>query len=735
MRRSPDHRNTGPPARLTITLLASAAAATAAHAGTEEPAPTAMSEVVVTAQKRAERAVDVPISLSVITGDRARAAGVDSTLDLQRITPGLDIGQNSGEGDFPFISIRGVSMRDFADTNESPSAVYLNGVYKASLTGLDNQTYDIDRVEVLRGPQGALYGRNATGGVINFITEGPTRRPEGYADVLVGDGGRYKVEGAVGGPLADMVSGRLSVLHHAFSGYVHNIRPGSQDGDALNATSVRGQLKAAPTPTLEASLLVEYDRNDNEAGNFFSHRSARQDPVTGLAVAAPGQPDAFGYVDPPGDPRNTDSNEDAYLRTHQLTAIAKVDRRFEGFSLSSVTGFETGAKDAVFDSDSSPNPRSTQVHPRTQELSQELRAQGETGRDTWVLGLYYFNYHVKGEQSRKTSAAVGYRPEVYYDLHTESYAAFADVDHRLTSTLTATGGLRYTHEGKRYDLDNSDVKLVFNPGTVGDRAKRDDDDVSLNGRLSWKPLPSLLVYGGVSQGFKGGTFNVGYTAIPASAIPVRPEKLTDYEAGVKAGLLRGRLDIAGAAFHYDYKDSQAYQFDAVAQSSTTFNRDAVIDGQEVEATLRPMAGLELQASISHLAATLKKVQLTGLTAPGPVVDRKAPLSPDWSSTLEARYSRPAWFGGSFAVQGDLSYKSSQFFDAFNSPFQFEPEYVTADLRASWTDGDRRLTVSVFAENVGDAVYRTYAFDLSFLGQATSVYGRPRRVGAEVACRF
>ena len=723
--------------RLTTALLASGSISTLAQAQTTQDAPaTSVSEVIVTAQKRAQKLIDVPISMTVITGDQARDAGVNSMLDLARITPGLDIGQNSGEGDFPFISLRGVSMRDFADTNESPSAVYLNDFYKASLTGLDNQTYDLDRIEVLRGPQGALYGRNATGGLINFITKGPSDHFEGYGDVLVADYGRYKLEGAVGGPITDKVSGRLSVYHHEFSGYTKNIFPGGDDGNALDATSVRGQLKATPTPTLDASLFIEYYDNDNEAGNFFAHRSAKQDPVTGLAVANPGKPDSFGYVDPVGgDPRNTNSNEDAYLRTHQFTAIAKVNKRFDGFEIASITGFENGKKDAVFDSDSDPNPRSTQVHPKTQEFSQELRAQGEMDKLNWVTGLYYFDYHVKGYQSRKTSAAIGYRPKVFYDLHTESYAAFANADYKLTNTLTATGGIRYTHEGKRYDLNNTDVKLVFNPRTVGDRAKRDDDDVSLNGRLSWKPMRNLLFYAGVSQGFKGGTFNVGYTAIPTSAIPVKPEKLTDYEAGAKASLFAGRLDLTGAVFYYDYKDSQAYQFDAVAQSSTTFNRDADTYGQEIEATWRPLRGLEIEASVSHLDANLKKVQLTGLTAPGPIVDRKAPLAPDWSSTLEARYSWPAWFGGSFALQGDLSYKSSQYFDAFNSPFQREPEYVIGDLRASWTDAERRLTVAVFADNVGDTVYRTYAFDLSFLGQATSVYGKPRWVGGEVTYKF
>jgi iron complex outermembrane recepter protein len=717
------------------TLMLTASASTIAAAQTASPTTSAVDDIVVTAQRRSERAIDVPISLTTFSGEQLNNAGVSSTLDLARITPGLNIGQNSGEGDFVFISLRGVAMRDFADTNESPSAVYLNEFYKANLMGLDSQIYDMDRVEVLRGPQGTLYGRNATGGLINYVANAPTDTVEGYASALVAERNRYKVEGAVGGPVTDQLSGRLSVYHHEFDGYTKNIFPGGEDGNALNASSVRGQLLYKPTERIEASLFLQYYDNDNEAGNFFSHKSVRQDPVTGLSVDNAGGADSFGYVDPAGDPRNTDSNEYAYLKAHQFTAIGKLTYKFDTFDVISITGYEKGSKDARFDSDSTPNPRATQVHPDAEQFSQEIRAQGETGALNWVTGLYYFDYSVDGNQSRKTSAAVGFRNPVLYSLDTTSWSAFANLDYKLTESLTATAGLRYTNDRKTYDLRNTDTGLTFNTSTVGDLAKRDDNNTSGSIRLSWKPDQNSLIYGGISQGFKAGTFNVGYTNIATAAISVKPETLTDYEVGAKTRLFDGKVDVSGAAFFYDYKNSQAYQFDGKTLASTTFNRDATIAGAELEVFARPWQGLAIRGSVTHLDGTLKDVQLPGLTTIGPVVDRQLPLTPDWAANLEGRYTWPAWFGGDFAVQGNVSYKSSQFFDAFNSPSHHEDGYTTADLRASWTDASQKLTFAIFAENVTDTEYRTYSFDLSFLGQATSVWGRPRWVGAEVSYNF
>ncbi|MCP5433130.1 MAG: TonB-dependent receptor [Alphaproteobacteria bacterium] len=698
----------------------------------------AIDQIVVTAQKRAEALSEVPLAVTALSGEEADRLGLDSTLGLAGHVPGVAIGQNSGEGDFPFISIRGVTMRDFADTNESPSAVYLDEFYKANLMGLDSQIFDVERIEVLRGPQGTLYGRNATGGVVKYVTRKPGEAFEGHASASVGEYGRVKLEGAAGGPLAPGLAGRLSILHHRHDGYTRNIYPGADDGNALDVTAVRGQLAYRPSADLKVSLLVQNYLNDNDAGNMFSHRVVGVDPVTGLAVPAASAlaTDSFGYRDPtPGDARDTNSNRDIYLDVKQLTAVGTVEWTLGEIALTSVTGYEKTSKDALFDSDSSPNPRGTETHPDGVEFAEELRLAGRLGTVDWLAGIYYFNYDISGYQRRQTSAA-GPRPPVFFGLQTESWAAFASLDVPITDRWSFSGGLRYTADDKDYALFNSDFGVVFNKSTAGEAATRSDDNLSFDARLAYRPAPGHLVYAGIARGFKGGTFNVGFTPISADAIPVEPERLTSYEVGLKSAFFDERLRLDLSGFRYDYADSQAFQFDGRTLSATTFNRDAEIWGAELEASAAPAEGLDLRLVGAWLDATLKDVELPGPSfLGGIVVDRRMPLAPRWSWTGLVRYAFPLSWGGSIALQGDVAYKSEQYFDAFNSPSHREDAYAVGNARVSWLSPDKKLELAVWAENIWDTEYRTYAFDLSFLGLATDVWGKPRWVGATATYRF
>ncbi|NNM01424.1 MAG: TonB-dependent receptor, partial [Gammaproteobacteria bacterium] len=589
-----------------------------------------LEEVVVTAQKREQSVQDVPMSMTAWSGGQIRELGIDSTLDLGNFTPGLSIGQNSGEGDFPFISLRGVSVRDFADINESPSAVYIDEFYKANLQGLDAQIFDLQRVEVLRGPQGTLYGRNATGGLIHYVTAKPSQEFDAYGEFTVGERDRYKFEGAVGGGITDTLSGRLSVLYHRFDGYVENLFPGADDGSALDANSVRAQLLFEPNDDVSMSLFVQRSANDNDAGNMFPHVAVIQDPDTGLAVANPGGTDIFGFSDPtPNDPRNTNSDRDISLQTEQWTGIGRIEVDFRGVNIVSITGWEKTSKDAFFDSDGTPNARGTEVHPRAEQFSQEVRVSGETGNLNWLLGYFYFDYDVGGVQSRCAPGTCdALRPPVFYDLSTQSWAWFANGDYQFHPQWSLTLGVRYTDEEKQYALDNQNFGSVFNVFTVGSAAVQNDDNMSFNARLNWTPADNILAYAGVSRGHKAGTFNVGYTPIAFDAISVRPEELTSYEIGIKSELGE-RYVLNAAVFHYDYEDSQAFQFDGQTLSATAFNRDATITGAELEFSGNPFDGFTFWATMTYLDATLEDVERPGVFFTGlPPVDTDMPLAPD-----------------------------------------------------------------------------------------------------------
>ncbi len=257
------------------------------------------------------------------------------------------------------------------------------------------------------------------------------------------------------------------------------------------------------------------------------------------------------------------------------------------------------------------------------------------------------------------------RDPVLYDLETESWAAFVNVDFALTSKVGLTTGLRYTQEDKDYELNNMDFGFVFSQATVGDLAKQDDDNLSFNVRLNWKPSDNFLTYAGVARGFKAGTFNVGFTPIATDAIPVDPEELTSYEVGIKSSNTNDTLQVNGAVF-YDYKDSQAFQFDGQTLSATTFNRDAKISGAELEVIAVPVTGLSLRLAVTYLEdATLKDVELPGPTFSGlPPIDTRMPLTPEWDIGALIRYEFGVPWGGRLALQGAATYLSEQFFDAF-----------------------------------------------------------------------
>lgn len=695
--------------------------------------------ITVTAQKREQSAQEVPVSMSVFGGDQLRQLGIDSTIELAAFTPGLTIGQNTGEGDFPYISLRGVTVRDFADTNESPSAVYIDDFYKANLVGLDGQVFDIARVEVLRGPQGTLYGRNATGGLIHYVTAKPSREFDGYSELTIGERNRRKFESAIGGPITETLSGRVSYLHHSFDGYVKNRFPGGEDGNALDANAVRGQLLFTPSDDVALSLLFQGATNDNEAGNMFPSVPVTVDPVTGLAVANPGGAGYNGYVDvTPNDPRDTNSNRDIYLKTQQYTIIGRAEVTAGDYKFASITGFERSSKDAQSDSDGTPFTLGTEVHPNAQQFSQELRLSGGGERVNWVGGLYYFDYHVWGWQGRLLPLVVPdtSRPPVLYDLKSRSGAAFINADFKLTQTVSLTTGVRYTIEEKEYNLDNRNFDLVFNETTVGSLATQQDDNVSFNVRANWTPVADVLVYAGVAQGHKAGTFNVGMTPIPFDAIPVKPEELMSYESGVKTSWFDNRLRVNGSVFLYDYQDSQAYQYDGRTLSSTTFNRDAEVSGAELEVQARPARALDVMFSATYLDAKLLDVERPGPNFAGlPPQDLQMPLAPKWKLAALGRYSWMLPAGSSIALQTDLTYTSSQYFDAFNSPNHREPGYTVANARLSWMSASNRLEVSAFVDNLTDKVYRTTAFDLAFLGFATDVYGKPRWAGVSVGYKW
>lgn len=695
-----------------------------------------LEEVVVTAQKRVQSAQDTPIAVTVLSGDALQKLGVESSNDIADYTPGLKISPVFGAGNIPNIAIRGVGLNDFRDYHESPSAVYVDEVYKAALASLDFQLFDLERAEVLKGPQGTLFGRNATGGLIQYVTKKPGDQLEGYARIGGGSLGELKAEAATGGPISDAVSGRVAAVYHKNDGIHNNVNPLGEDANQTDLAAIRGQLKFDLSDRGSLLVSVETAGNDNDGGNPYRYAPSFFGP-DGLAV-----------IDEPN--RNTVVGTDDLndinvsgglgLESDYMAATARLEWSFDSFDLISVTNHQDFEKDHIQqDCDSTPDVFCiTEFVSDTQQFSQELRLQGEREAVQWDAGLYYFNLQTDGRQTLTGPiAGLFFGTEsgtTSFDTETTSWAAFGQVVFDISDTVTLTGGLRFTNDEKdmtqAFLLGVVPGGIVYDSSTIGDLAMQDEDNLSYLAKITWDVSDGLMIYGGVSNAFKSGTFNTGFGPVAIENYSVEPEELTSFEVGFKSELGGGRHRVTGALFFYDYEDHQAFVFRDLNQ--LLFNADAEVAGAELEWMGLPTDALEISLGIGVLDTTVEDVQ----DGSGAVRDREMVIAPDLSINAMVRYNWALTDGSSVAAQLDGTYSSEVFFDNLNQPALKEDAYTQLNARVSWRSSDERWELAAWARNLTDEDYRIYAFDLTAdLGYIQEVYHAPRTYGLSAGFYF
>jgi iron complex outermembrane recepter protein len=696
-----------------------------AVAETSVTPPSGIEEIVVTAQRREESLQSTPLAVTAFTGDTLRALGVEGSMDLARFTPGLQTAPVFGEGNIPNIAIRGVGLNDFRDYNESPSAVYVDEVYKGALGSLDFQLFDVDRVEVLKGPQGTLFGRNATGGLIQYITRKPTRDTDGYVRLSVGSFNDINVEAAAGGALSDDVAARLSLVHHQHNGTERNRNPLGKDGNALDLWGERGQLAFSLPQDGSLLLTIEHGDNHNDGGNSYRYAPSYFLPNGLAAINEPTKNAVVGSND------LSDINVSAgpFLTTSFTSGTARLEWKLHAANVVAISNYQTFHKRQEGDCDSMPVVYCrTHYEADTEQFSQEVRLQGTQQGVRWDVGAYYLSLKTSGIQMLFGPIAQDFfgQPFSYtaFEPNTKSWAVFGQVAYDVLPSVTLTGGLRYTNDNK--DMFQSFLNgvvpggVIYDQNTVGDLAKRTDTSVSFVGNVSWRPMDDFMIYGGVSRAPKSGTVNSGFAPPPATQYVVKPEQLTDTEAGVKSKWLNGRLQVNATAFHYQYKDYQAFVFQGLAQR--LFNVDATVNGAELEVKAKPLAHAILSIGVGYLDTRAHNVA----DASGAVRDRTMVLAPTLSLNALARYSWDTWAGSEIGLQLDASSNSSVFFDNLNQPALREGGHTVADSRLEWVSGNRHWQVAGSVQNLTEKRYRIYAFDLTaLLGYVQEIYNRPR----------
>ncbi|MFD0849722.1 TonB-dependent receptor [Sphingosinicella xenopeptidilytica] len=711
-------------------LLASVAMAWSAPVWAQDDVR--VDEIVVTAQKREQSLQDVGVAVTAIGAKQLADFGrqsIDALTIKLPSTQVLSTGPN-----LTSFNIRGVSQNDFADTQEGPVAFYSDEVYIGAMGALAGQGFDLERVEVLRGPQGTLFGRNATGGLVQFVSAKPTSDVNGFVTLTVGDYGQVATEMALSGPLSDSVRGRVSFTTNNHRGFIEN-RIGK---DLANSKFYGGrvQLEMNLSDRDTVRIKVQALRNDHEKGQNAA-----------LAITAPnadglGQlvgPDEnyygtcpgcslYNFKEPDNDPY-TGSFQDEYVDFERTVLQSSLfyTRDMDFATLVSITDYQRLSKNYIEDSDMSPEDFLVyDTATRTTQLSQELRISSPSkGRLTWLMGLY--GLHIKADGRYQIDLPYF---ESIYDYRsitkTTSLAAFANAEYALLDELKLITGLRYSWDEKKLDYRskiNGAAEPDINSQSYPDVAKTEKGNFSGKIGLEANPVSGTLLYLSVSRGIKSGGFATPIPPADPSTIGFKGEKLTSYEVGLKQRLFDGRATINLSGFYYTYDDYQAYTSLGLSQSLT--NLDATIKGLEFEFNAKVARGLNIQTFGTYLDSKVKDVTLPS----GEVTARRMPQAPKFSMGGSVNYSF-ALGDGTLGIQTDWKYNSSQYFSTFNAPIDYEKRYILGNVRASYAINDGTVEFAVFANNVTDKAYRVYAFE-NYLSFATQSYARPRWIGASV----
>jgi iron complex outermembrane receptor protein len=715
-------------------------------------------EVIVTAQKREERLMDVGLAVTSLSAETLRTARVATTTDLTTQVPNVDVKENI-PGAQAIITVRGVGLNDFSSTNNSTVGVYVDDVFLASFAEMDFNFYDLGRVEVLKGPQGTLYGRNSTAGAINIISAAPSLAGNsGLISATAGNFGRYEGEAFGNLAVSDQLAFRLSGKAIRQDEGYWTSRPLGEDLGDQDILLGRAQLLWRPSDATTLKLKLEAERNRSSigSGKFFGTIPTAAG-VTCPNFANPAVcVNSHGFTDTDPDPFSVTTGHAAPYRVSQWNGTAHVDQDLGFAKLSSVTGYINFKRGFYIDADAAPTTDvEFEQNDKVRQFTQEVRlAGGAPDKVIWLVGAYY-----------SWDRVLTYSPGFLHDLfntnvlitanqETKSKALFGQVDWALTPRLKLVTGLRYTDEDRSYVGGTTDLNsfglsfLCFAVGacTLGSpgphplavqNAKISDQNWSWRAGLNFKPSDDSLIYATIARGTKSGGFFNGVATTSFALAPYKPEELTDYEVGVKAQLFDRSVQVEASAFWYEYTDLQTQTFTSVGAVSLIKlgNVDkATVKGLDVQATWLPMRGLTLTGGLGLLDTELGSFQTAGPAGPIAVAKgNKLPNAPDATVNAQARYEWAVSGDWTAAVQGAAHYSSKVFKEALNTPVLSADSYWLFDARASIAS-PAGWEFAVWGKNLSNEHYVTQATD-NGIGMGYRVFNAPRTYGISVTKRF
>jgi len=728
-----------------------------------------LEEITVTARRREETLQDTPIAVSAYTGERLEDMGITMVTRLQEMVPNLvfqNAPTNSGIGTNAIMFIRGVGQKDFAPTTDPGVGMYVDGVFLARTVGSVFDMIDLEQVEVLRGPQGTLYGRNTIGGAILITTKKPNEVFSGQADIKYGTDNRLNVRGAINVPLSENFFMRASAAIFQQDGYV--TRP--FDGlDLGNQDDMNGRIafRWLPGETVTVDFAAEYgsfetnghavvvtridkpnETPDSFVTGFNAFAGADANGLNPFNCWVPGAPDRCYNNDDIGGKSINYGNGPNYsdIETHGETLTIEWQAT-DNITVKSITAFRGASGDFAIDGDGAVQidgepwfgPGGPVVNPlaatydtwEQDQFSQEINVGGSSfdGRLQWLAGIYYFEED--GENLNPVDFfPVSLQSGGYFDYTSE--AIFAQVTYDITDRWSVTGGLRYTEDDRDYTPDQYFEELplgplgfpCFDPSfhipcEIGDRVV--PHEVYNNSSEETTPLIStafdwtetLMTYVSYSEGYKNGGFTQRVFPPEPSLPGFGPEFVKSYEFGFKSDVLEGAMRMNGAVFYMDYTDMQLLVADPSRIGPYTTNAgDAVMKGAEFEVNWIPADTWRIDASVGYLDPSYEELS-PGAQAAGLTLDTPFVLISDWnlSGTIQKTFALSN--GSSLVPFINWSYRSGFYTNGNGLPFRdhapplYQDGYHLLNASLRWNSADGKYYVTGGVDNITDEEYRIY----------------------------
>ncbi|WP_374283067.1 TonB-dependent receptor [Novosphingobium sp.] len=745
----------------------------ATDAATEEAAEEIPGEIVVTAQKRAERLQDVPLAVTAVSGESLSNRQINDTNSLVAAIPSLSYQQGANPTNTSF-RIRGIGTALFGQGNESSVSVVVDGVVAVRSAQGFSELADIERIEVLRGPQGTLFGKNASAGVISVTTARPSDEFQARGDVTIAEHNEYRAKATVSGPLSDTVRARVSGYYSDVQGHTRNIGT-NRWVNGSKGWGIRGKLEWDATENLTLLLSGEYKKNDSDCC-----------ASTLIRIANPLLQTLAGPIVATRENRTINEDTDTYANSKSQTYSLQANLDLGAATLTSITAYQKFDLEVnqPIDRINSTSPiflGTAAVAPYTfwnqnhgivdlEAFSQELRI-ANSGKDdlNYVFGAFYMNSDIirpfDRRRARCTAGTIGQpcatanvvwqSSQSRIQLKQESIAAFGQVDYRIVGGLRAIGGIRVQYEkgtnsGTRTaPIVAGDNVFPANPPVSGTFSA---SDTAITGKagLQYEFSRNAQVYATYTRGYKGLGYEMEISADLANQKAVQPEHVNAYEVGFKGRTADGTLSGAIALFQSDYSDLQvqANRSDpatGVIQFVTTNAGTSRTRGFEIEATMRPSDALSVNAAVTY---AVSRINIDGLNCPlqlqaaAPVMTgtpvnvcyrtaagatpqqnlRNRPLqaSPDWRISVAPRYDYRGDSVNAFAQFG-VNFTSAQVFTSENDPLTVQQAYTLVDASVGISTADDRYSLTVFVKNLFNVNYLTSIGHNSLMATAASPF--------------